>query len=283
MPRELRKKRKEFIVRGIVAGMGLAAATTLITAVPAHAAAPKNPIAVVKKQMAAGKGVTFVERVTLIEGQKRKILLRRSGTYQLNASGIAASDITSSFGVKASDLGLHADPAMGLTVNEPERSITIGKSIYLSGSVWDSLIPKGETWYKTSQPWPGGFFPYVLHGGFAGLYGQPMNVVVEPAALKKLLRNASPVPGGYVGTITVGWLYATSPSFKARLRGERPSPEVSKNIVRWKLTVDSKGLPTRMVSTMPARFFGVSNTKDAVLRFDTRYNAWSATFSITPP
>jgi hypothetical protein len=63
-------------VRGIVVAMALAAATTLITAVPAHAAAPKNPVAVVKKHMAAGKGVKFVERVTLIEGRKWKILLR---------------------------------------------------------------------------------------------------------------------------------------------------------------------------------------------------------------
>ncbi|MFG3437027.1 hypothetical protein ACGF0J_07255 [Nonomuraea sp. NPDC047897] len=261
-------------MKRIVTGLALATAATLVTAGPAQAAAPKNPVVAVKKQMVAGKGVTFAERVTVFEGRERAVFLRRTGTYQFKSSGIAASDITAKFNIKASDLGEDADSEVGKMLTTPERSITVGRTSYLSGGIWDSIMTEGETWYKVDGP---------VHGGFTAVYGQPLNVVGEPATLKTLLKGAKPAAGGYTGRITLGELRKVSPWFKASMLGQRAKAKTAKSVLSWKLTVDAKGLPTRLVTTLPAAALGMSGAKDEGFSIDTRYSGWGAKVSIKAP
>lgn len=270
-------------MKTLMAGLALATAGMSITTVPARAVVPKDPGAAVKKQLVSGRGVKFVERVAVFDGRRPTILLRRSGTIQFSGSGMAASDLTGTFTTKAGALGILTGPDASKALATPERSITVGKTIYLSGLIWDTIKPENETWYETSRPWQGGT-PYVLHGGFAGLYGQPVNVSSEPSTLKTLLKNASRIPGGYTGKITLGALSAISPSFRARLFGERPSSEASKSVINWKLTVNAKGLPTRLVSTMPATpLLSMGLGTKATVSFETRYTGWGTKVSITAP
>ncbi|MGW7479353.1 hypothetical protein ACWGH8_12270 [Nonomuraea muscovyensis] len=261
-------------MKRIVTGLALASAAALITAAPAQAAAPKNPVVAVKKQLVAGKGVKFSERITAFEGGQRSVFLRRTGTYEFKASGIVASDTTGKFNIKASDLGEDADSEFGKMLTTPERAITVGGKTYLSGSMWDNIMAEGESWYKT---------PTALHGGITGAYSQPLNFIGEPATLKTLLKGAKSTAGGYTGKITLGELRKVSPWFKGSLLGNRPSSKAMKSVISWKLTVDAKGLPTRVVSTVPAAALGSGAPKNSGFSIDTRYSDWGVKVSIKAP
>ncbi|WP_146103975.1 hypothetical protein [Nonomuraea solani] len=98
-------------------------------------------------------------------GDKDEVDLRaeqsRKGTFQFNAKGIAASDITTD-----------------QRVLERERAISIGKTSYLSGGMWKNKLPEGKTWYKT-----GG-----LPSGGGGFHGQVINPA-EPKTLAALVKK----------------------------------------------------------------------------------------------
>ena len=139
----------------MLAGLALASAAALMAATPAQAAitqAPAKPVTAVKKQLVPGKGVTFTERTTLDSGRMRAVFVRSSGTYQFSRSGLAASDITGKLNIKASDLADLGEGSMFQSLAKPERTIRIGTTSYLSGSIWAELLPSGKTWYKA----PGG-------------------------------------------------------------------------------------------------------------------------------
>jgi hypothetical protein len=261
-------------MKRIITGLALASAAALITASPAQAAAPKNPVAAVKKQFVAGKGVKFIDRVTVAQGRMREILLRRTGTLQFGASGVVASDVSGKFNIKASDLGEAAETELGKAMTTPERSITVGKSVYLSGGIWGNVMPEGKTWLKV---------PPALSGGVTGIYGQPLNIIGEPATLKTLLKGAKPAAGGYTGKITIGALEKVSPSFRGGLLGQQLRGKALKAVISWKLSVDGKGLPQRLVAAIPMSALDSESPRGFSLSIDTRFSGWGSKVSITAP
>ncbi|MEU4232430.1 hypothetical protein AB0F17_49730 [Nonomuraea sp. NPDC026600] len=265
-------------MKRIIAGLALASAATLITAGPAQAApaAAKDPVAAVKKQFVAGKGVKFSERSTAIQGGRRDIITRRTGSYQFSNSGVAASDIVGKFNVKA--LGPapaedDEDAKAFKALSTPERTITVGKTSYMSGGFWSQVLPEGKTWLKV---------PNAPFSGLTGVYGQPLNLT-EAATIKTLIKGAKAAKGGYAGKITVGELRRISPSFRGNLLLGTPSKKTAKVAISWKLTVDANGLPSRLVSTFSLAALGVGAPESAGLSVETLYSGWGSAVKITAP
>lgn len=256
-----------------LAGLALAtAAATLATAAPAQAeAAPKNPLAAVKKHLATGKGVTFTERTIVSDGSERRVFVRRTGVFGFRAGGLAGSDSTGKLALKASDLGEEESEKVKALLS-PERVISIGNTSYLSGGPWASALPEGKTWYKTSEG---------PAGGFTGMYAQPINLV-EPATLKTLLASAKPVKGGYAGEITVSRIRKVSPWSNSTLLAGTTT-KAGKSTITWRLSVDAKGLPTRLVTTYSPRILGVPAPKGAAISVETAYSGWGGKVVVKAP
>ncbi|SDH86649.1 hypothetical protein [Nonomuraea jiangxiensis] len=255
-------------MKRILTGVALATTAALVTATPALAAAPKDPVVAVKKQLVPGKGVKFTERITQIAGRSREIVTRSSGTLQFSKTGLAASDISGKFNFPATDQDEIPEGELGdmlKAITAPERTIRIGTTSYLSGGIWASMLPEGKTWFKAPNGPP---------AGITGVFGQPFNVA-EVATLKTLLKGAKPVSGGYAGKIKRGDAWKASRWMRASLP-VKPSAKEAKGVISWRLTVNSAGLPTRLVSTF-------SLGDDVSVSVDTRYTDWGSSVSIKPP
>ncbi|MFG3435773.1 hypothetical protein ACGF0J_00895 [Nonomuraea sp. NPDC047897] len=267
-------------MKRIVTGLALASAATLIAAAPAQAA-PVNPAATVKKQYAAGKGVKFAEVVKMAYQGERQILLRRGGTLQFGGSGVVASDITGQLNIKKEDaealVDLFADEedaeggeALVTALTMPERIVTVGRSTYLTGSLWSAVLNSNKSWIK---------LPGTAPVGLTSTYSQPLNIVGEPATLKTLLKGAKATKDGFYGKISAGELGKVSPSFR---KTPGINLKAAKGAVSWKMSVDAKGLPVRLVSTFPSSVLGMS-PKDVTISVDTRYSGWGAPVTVTAP
>ncbi|MFB4283071.1 MULTISPECIES: hypothetical protein [unclassified Nonomuraea] len=258
-------------MKRILTGVALATTAALVTATPALAAAPKDPVVAVKKQLRPGKGVKFTERTTIIDGGAREVFVRRSGTLQFSKSGIAASDITGKFNISLSDLGELPEGETGELLKAmaaKERTIRIGTTSYLSGGIWSSMLPEGETWFKAAKG---------PTGGVTGMFGQPLNLA-EPATIKTLMKGAKPAGGGFAGKTKVGDLWNASAWLRATWLSA-PSAKAKKSSISWRITVNSAGVPTRLVTTFPGSVIGGEGT----VSVDTRYTGWGGSVSIKAP
>ncbi|MEU0570375.1 hypothetical protein ABZ297_33995 [Nonomuraea sp. NPDC005983] len=263
-------------MKRMLTGLALASAATVIAAGPAQAApaqaAPKNPVAAVQKQLVPGTGMKWTERTTLTSNNVRNIFVRRSGTVQFSKTGVAASDTTGKLNLTASDFPEDAPEAL-VAMTKPEHTIKVGNTSYLSGNIWATMLPEGKTWFKMSRG------PV---GGLTGLYGQPVNIG-EPATLKTLLKGAKPAAGGYAGKITFSDLNRVSPSFHSSMAFISTTAKQLKTEISWRLDVDAKGLPTRLVATYPMSALAGSSAKGTTLSVDTRYSGWGAKVEIKAP
>ncbi|TDD06429.1 hypothetical protein E1292_15075 [Nonomuraea deserti] len=259
-------------MKRILTGVALATTAALVTATPAMAA-PKDPVVAVKKRMAPGKGVSFTERTTVSQDGTREVFLRRSGTLQFSKTGIAASDITGKLNITSKDLGDVPDSDFGeilRAVAKPERTIRVGTTSYLSGNMWATLLPEGKTWFKA---------PKGPTGGVTGTFGQPVNLG-EYSTLKTLLKGAKATSHGYTGTIKLGTLWKASPWLRAGSLGA-PTAKALKSPIKWRLTVNAAGLPTRLVTTFSALVNGTGD--EGTVSVDTRYTGWGKAVSIKAP
>lgn len=261
-------------MKRILTGVALATTAALATATPAMAAAPANPVVAVKKKLTPGTGVTFTERTTNDMGGQRTILVRRSGSLQVGKSGIAAAESTGKMNISSFDLEELGDagdnPFIQLlsAMGDPEHTIRVGSTSYVSGLLWASLLPENKKWLKV-QNGP--------TGGLTGTYGQPINLA-ETATLKTLFKGAKAVDGGYQGKISVGELRKVSPWLRATWTTPLRAQD-AKTPISWKMTVDKAGLPTRLVSTFPATLTGGAGT----LSVATSYSGWGTAMSIKAP
>ncbi|WP_084961647.1 hypothetical protein [Thermoactinospora rubra] len=250
-------------MKRILVGVAVTVAATLLTAGPAQATAPADPAKALAKVQTAGKGVSFTERVTFVEGRTREVMLRREGTLAFKKGGIAASDITAKFNIKSSDIPEDApDLLKGLAT--PERTIRVGSTAYISGGMIGTVLPQDKSWVKIPDGPAGGFF---------GIAAQPINAA-EPATLKTLLKTGTKTASGYQGKITLGQLYKASAWTRASL-SSKPDSKEAKSVLTWKLAFDSRGLPARLVSQR-------TDGKTTFV-YDTRYTGWGATVKITAP
>ncbi|TDE50915.1 hypothetical protein E1295_19090 [Nonomuraea mesophila] len=259
-------------MRRILTGVALATTAALVTATPAMAA-PKDPVAAIKKRMAPGKGVSFTERTTISQGGKREVFLRRSGTLQFSKRGIAASDITSKINITSKDLGEVPDDEFGeilKAIAKPERTIRVGTTSYLSGNMWTTVLPEGKTWMK---------MPKGPAGGITSAFGQVINLG-EHSTLKTLFKGAKATSYGYTGTIKLGALRKVSPSLRAASLSV-PDAKALKSPLKWRLTVNAAGLPTRLVTTSSTAAYGLGSMGSVTV--DTRYTGWGKAVSIKAP
>jgi hypothetical protein len=222
-----------------------AAGALLLTATPAQAA-PKDPVRALKAQFATGHGVRFTEATR----HCKTSVQTRKGTFQFDKKGLAASDIT------ASIAGLK------------ERSITIGKTTYISGGMLNKLSSGGKTWLQVRN----------MPGGTSGMYGQVINPA-EPKTLAALVKRSKHTGNRYTGTITFKELGKLSPWFKASFLLVKENSKVS-----YTFTVNSAGLVNRVTSSYKGS--GVLDTAaqaGKTTTIDTRFTGWGAKVSIKAP
>ncbi|MGV9378761.1 hypothetical protein ACWDRB_23285 [Nonomuraea sp. NPDC003707] len=222
----------------------------LVTAAPAQAA-PKDPVRALKSKLVSGHGVRFTETTTLIGDGKVK-LQSRKGTFQFNAKGIAASDITCKTG-----------PA------EPERTISVGKVSYTSGGIWKERLPDGKTWLKT-----GG-----MPGGAGGFYGQVINPA-EPGTLSALIKKGKLSGSTITGKITFKELEKVSRWFDASI----PLRMHDDTKVTYTLSLTSAGLVSRVRSSYAATgVIDKSGFDGQTITIDSRFTGWGGKVSIKAP
>ncbi|MEU4572081.1 hypothetical protein [Nonomuraea sp. NPDC023979] len=122
-------------MKGLITGVALASAAALAVAAPAQAA-PKDPLAAVKKQLVAGKGVSFTEATTYVRDDGPEPYLKRTGRFMFGKGKVAATDMASTYPKETLQRGLDSF--------QNDRTILIGKSAYLSGRYYDKQLPEGE-------------------------------------------------------------------------------------------------------------------------------------------
>ncbi|WP_219500623.1 hypothetical protein [Nonomuraea ceibae] len=240
-------------MRTLITGVALASAAALAVAAPAQAA-PKDPLAAVKKQLVAGKGVSFTDTTTLVrESTGPEPFMKRTGRIMFGKGKIAAADLAATYQVKE-----------GESVFKNDRTIIVGKTAYVSGGIYRENLPKGKTWRKSD------------HTGSSSWFSQPINPV-EPATLKKLLAKAERTSNGYQGTITFDQLKKVSPWFRMSV----PLYMEPKTEVDWRLTVSRSGVPQRLVSSYDAE--GLIGWQGVTVKNDTTYRGWGAKVTIKAP
>ncbi|MDA0635595.1 hypothetical protein OUY22_19420 [Nonomuraea sp. MCN248] len=237
-------------MRKVVITALVACGCLLAGAVPAQAA-PKDPVRALKSELAPGHGVRFTETTTLVGDGKTKIQSRK-GTFQFNAKGVAASDITAT------------------ARHRPrERTISIGKVSYTSGGMWQERLPAGKSWLKS-----GGLF-----GGGSGFYGQVINPV-EPKTLSALVKKGRLRGGKLTGKITFRELEKVSPWFDASI----PLRMHDDTKVSYTLTLNSAGLVSRVTSSYAATgVFDTNLHEGKTITIDSRFTGWGAKVSIKAP
>lgn len=255
-------------MKRLLLGVALATAASAIVAAPAQAAG-KDPVAAVKQQFVAGKGVKFVDRTSITDGKRSAIVLRRTGTFQFGRSGVVASDQTTKFNIPAELLG-EDEKFMA----KPEHVIVTGRKTYLSGSFWSTVASESQPWLK---------FPTPLPGGLLGSNSQLVNVT-EPATLKTLLKGAKHSGSVYSGSITFGKLKQVSPWARASFFTKQSAAQL-KTPISFKLVVNSKGLPVRLVTTYPLSALGKVTRSEKNVKFSvaSTFSGWGSKVTISAP
>lgn len=249
-------------MRRTFAILACAAAATVVHAPPAHAA--PNPVAALKAQFKTGLGVKFSDTFKT-DGA---IFTRRTGTLQFGRTGMAASDISTKFNFKASDLAEMPESVQALA--KPEQVITIGKTAYIKGGFMGNFLPEDKTWLR---------FPGGPAGGVSGQFGQLLNPT-EPATLQKLIKKSKRVGSVYTGKITFGEVYSTSKWLQGTSWMGAPKAAQKKSVISFKVYVNAKGLVTRVVSTAKSTALGQPG---GTIAADTRYVSWGSKVSIKAP
>jgi hypothetical protein len=232
-------------MKRILAGLALACAATLVTAAPAQAA-PVDPVKAMKKQYVAGHGVRISETSVTKLGGKVMGSEKTTGKIAFDKSGVAAVDLSTK--------------GKSTTSFNPDRMISVGRHTYVQGGVFDQELPEGKTWVRYA-------------GAPSGTTMNQILDVFEPKVLKALVSKAKSVKGGtYKGAMTykeIGKIY-----------GENVTGTMSKIKVNYALSLNSKGLVTRVVTTWGLDFGVLGKTTGIT---DTQFSSWGAATKIKAP
>ncbi|MEU7989736.1 hypothetical protein AB0B56_33240 [Streptosporangium canum] len=227
------------------------------TAVPADArTAPADPVATLKTQFVAQRGVRIVESGKTASGGSPLSAQKRGGVVQFGVSGVAGYDILTK-------------SALAGETARPLRTLAVGGSVHTSGGVIGEGLPDGRRWMRA----PGGIrdlSPFLT----------PV-LVLEPATLKTLLSTSTAKKPGatlHGGKVTFGALYRASPSYRARLH-KRPSAKVAAMTVTWRLWLGRDGLPSRLVTSWAEPPLAMKVTRVS----DVRFASWGTPVNLTAP
>ncbi|MEU1730361.1 hypothetical protein [Streptosporangium sp. NPDC020145] len=234
----------------------LLAPALTITAPAAAQAAAVDPVKALRQRLASWDGVRIAE-----SGQAPSaggtLSSRRTGVLRLSPSGLAGLDVVRR--------DVSRTVSGGRTELRAERVITVGGVNYTSSPRFADRLPHGKAWVSDTR----------RNTRWEVLLGDQAVNALEPSTLGLLLRTAKdrlPYKGGvqYRGTVTLKRLYDASPSFRER-RGYTLPAETGRLSVGWRLWLDTRGLPTRLV------------TKDPHGSDDIRYTGWGTGIVVTAP
>lgn len=236
-------------MKRILTGLALAAAATLVTATPAHAA-PVNPAKALQKQFVKGHGVRISEKSRMSVDGKSLGTSTTTGRLEFGKSGIVASDIRTS-SPKGSLSSLFA---------APPRIISIDGHSYVQGGLYSEDLPDGKKWVRyNGQP-------------SGSTYNQLIDIF-EPKVLKLVLSHAKSSKSGlYKGSVTYKDL--------AKAYGSRLDGSFAKIKIDYALKTNSKGLITSLTSSWGLDFGILGNSRSTT---ETRYVGWGSKVSIKAP
>lgn len=260
-----------------LASVGTAALLAPALAAPAQAQAqprPADPVSALTKQFKVKRGVHVTSAGKVAIAGTTAFKLRAEGDVQFGRSGVAASDITTK-----NDFGsLFEDEESLQGLNEPTRTITVGRTAYVSGGIYDDLMPAGKSWLRV----PGTNSPSAFGGGtFIDAFdARNLRAVL---ATTKAKGNGGTVDGTrttlYRGSITLKQLAASSPQLKKQLGNMDAS--YGKTVVNWKLWVGADQLIRRVTSS--ATYTMKSKKMSIAMTSDTKFTKWGSKVSITAP
>lgn len=243
-----------------------------------------DPASAVRKQFRAGHGVKISERYTVTADGKPILSERLKGVVQFGTSGVVASDVTI-------EKLICLDPAetvekwisfdnqvRGEVLEKPERRIRVRGTPYSTGGTIGATAPADRPWVRLSPESP-----------LLSPSNQHDITIFEPKTLRRLLSTATRKgPGGtvdgartthYQGTITRAELYRISPSFRAESFGTPPRGALAKATVNWRIWIDGKGLPRRLLTWHSIK--AANETQHH--RVDTRYSEWGTRVTVKAP
>ncbi len=267
-------------MRRLIATLACTATVGVVTpalAAPAYAQAPAaKPVTALKKQFVTGRGVHFTSVSKIDVGGLTSVKLRSKGTVGFGRTGVTASDIT----LKADWGDLFGDEEEMEGLNKPIHTITVNKTTYSSGHLFDSLLPEGKTWLRS----PGGDPARELSGSF-------LINPLDPNTLQTVLsttkaRGRGGVIGGakttlYRGTITVKQLLSASPATRKQLNGMSAKEKASR--ISWKVWLGTDNL-VRRVTTSTRETVKIKKTSiQMALTSDARFTGWGKKIKVTPP
>ncbi|TQS25918.1 hypothetical protein [Microbispora sp. KK1-11] len=269
--------------------MALACAATAALVAPAVAApaqaqtstqaqAPAaDPVAALRGQYVAGHGVRYVSTGTLRMAGITAIKFTSNGGLAFGRSGIVASDSRQT--LKYNDL-LKEENEDLKDAEKPLRAIVIGKTGYLSGGIYTSLLPEGKTWLRLPAQRPGS--------------SSSLGELVNPAdwrSLKTVLATTKAKgPGGsvngakttlYRGTIPLTQLIKVSPGIKNSFASLGSNP--AKTVVSWKLWIGADQLVRRASATADLKLKVQGDTVTLTLSDDTTFAGWGRKVTVKAP
>jgi hypothetical protein len=235
-------------MKRILAGLALASSAAFMTAAPAQAAAPADPVKALKKQYAAGHGVRVSETSRTTVYGRAAGPTTTTGAFGFDKSGIVSADLRT------------RAKGHGATLNPP-RMVTVGKYVYAQGGLFSEELPEGKKWVR-----------YQNDAGRPTTGAQVIDIF-EPKVLKAIVSKAKSFKGGtYRGAITFGDL--------SKIYSQKIDKRLGKVKISYALGVNSKGLVTGVRSEYTMDFGLLGKTTSTV---STRYTGWGAKITIKAP
>ncbi|MFG1946391.1 hypothetical protein [Nonomuraea sp. NPDC048826] len=238
-------------------------AAALLTAAPAHASAPADPVKVLQKRLAKGTGLKFTDATSYIDMSGKTTFLRRSGKLLLDKKGVAAADLSASYTDHQGSVFNSLSHQLG-----EERVIYVGKKVYLKSDRW--TLKGGKTWMGLRRT------PFF---GMTGSYAQTINAA-EPATLKALISSGKKSGRTYTGKISESKLWKISPWFRLNTLVAPKKPAT----LEYRLTLGANNLPQKLVAThLASEHWVESLVGDDKISVETRYTGWGSKVRITAP
>ncbi|GAA3137383.1 hypothetical protein [Streptosporangium carneum] len=242
-------------------------APALVTTAPSAAqAAPADPVKALKPHLRPGYGVQVAETQRFFLDKKTQVIGRLTGSLEFGVSRhgteVVATDQTQNIRVQ---------PPIKEVGTFSTREIVVGDKRYTSGDPYDDL-PTGKTWVRSDSS-------LSLGNGS----GQTFLNVFEPATLRFLTRGSGRrLPGGvqYRGENTRAELSRVSASFRRAFPTLLDDDSRARRKVRWRLWLDARGLPVRVVTEGLLNLGRKGGVKTLI---DTRYTGWGSPSAVAPP
>ncbi|GAA3136191.1 hypothetical protein GCM10010466_28720 [Planomonospora alba] len=251
-------------------------APALVTATSASAqAATASPADALKRQFKPGHGVQVSQTSSMsVGGEAVRLSVKSEGRLQFGPAGPVASDLTVRMVADAETkkelerTGEDGEPLLPRGALGPYRMISVKGSTYASGGIYSDRLPEGKKWVRSKED--------------GTLFVAQTPDVLEPAVLAALVKDSDGKHSRdglrHRGTVTYAELYRISPSFRTAI-GAEPTGRTGKTEISWRLWLDGKGLPRRVVSseTLPVGRTSLTSTSDS------RFRGWGAKVAIAAP